>query len=429
MSNIAIHCEGLGKQYRLGAASQHRYKALRDVLAGAATAPFRAAAALARGERVRKEKPAPFWALRDVSFDIEHGEIVGVIGRNGAGKSTLLKILSKITTPTTGYARIHGRVGSLLEVGSGFHPELTGRDNIYMNGAILGMTRREIERKFDEIVAFAEVEKFVDTPVKRYSSGMYLRLAFAVAAHLEPEILFVDEVLAVGDAAFQKKCLGKMNEVSRQGRTIIFVSHNMTALRNLCTRAIWLADGKVVEDGEAGAVVADYLQRNSSSRLETVWDDPGTAPGNDRVRLHSVRVIPKSVDEAGQITVSSPIQLEFCYWNLVPDAVLHISIFLYSLEEVCIFNVGSEAAPRPRGLIRHTCEIPGNLLNDGCYYLRLLIVRDLSTPIFTHNNVAAFEVRDLPRAGAWYGKWQGAVRPNLKWATEVIGAESSLVRS
>src|SRR5579885_1588978 len=215
MSNIAIHCEGLGKQYRLGAASQHRYKALRDVLAGAATAPFRAAAALARGERVRKEKPAPFWALRDVSFDIEHGEIVGVIGRNGAGKSTLLKILSRITTPTTGYARIHGRVGSLLEVGSGFHPELTGRDNIYMNGAILGMTRREIERKFDEIVAFAEVEKFVDTPVKRYSSGMYVRLAFAVAAHLEPEILIVDEVLAVGDAEFQKKCLGKMDEVSR----------------------------------------------------------------------------------------------------------------------------------------------------------------------------------------------------------------------
>ncbi len=429
MGNIAIHCEGLGKQYRLGVAQQHRYKALRDVLTDAAAAPFRIARALARGERVRKEKPEPFWALRNVSFEIEHGEVVGVIGRNGAGKSTLLKILSKITTPTTGYARIHGRVGSLLEVGSGFHPELSGRDNIYMNGAILGMTRREIERKFDEIVAFAEVEKFVDTPVKRYSSGMYLRLAFAVAAHLEPEILFVDEVLAVGDAAFQKKCLGKMNDVSRQGRTIIFVSHNMTALRNLCTRAIWLADGELVEDGEAGAVVANYLQRNSTSQLESVWHDPETAPGNGRVRLHSVRVIPKSVDEAGQITVSSPIQLEFCYWNLVPDAVLHISIFLYSLEEVCIFNVGSEAAPRPRGLIRHTCEIPGNLLNDGCYYLRLLIVRDLSTPIFAHNNVAAFEVRDLPRAGAWYGKWQGAVRPTLKWETEVISAESSLVRS
>lgn len=429
MSNIAIRCEELGKQYRLGATPQHRYKALRDVLAGAVTAPFRAAAALARGERVRKEKPAPFWALRDVSFDIEHGEVVGVIGRNGAGKSTLLKILSKITTPTTGRARIHGRVGSLLEVGSGFHPELSGRDNIYMNGAILGMTRREIERKFDEIVAFAEVEKFVDTPVKRYSSGMYLRLAFAVAAHLEPEILFVDEVLAVGDAAFQKKCLGKMNEVSRQGRTIIFVSHNMTALRNLCTRAIWLANGELVEDGEAGAVVANYLQRNSTSQLESVWDDPETAPGNDRVRLHSVRVIPKSVDEAGQITVNSPIRLEFCYWNLVPDAVLNVSIFLYSLEEVCIFNVGSEAAPRPRGLIRHACEIPGNLLNDGCYYIRLFIIRDASVAIFSQNNAAAFEVRDVPRAGAWYGKWQGAVRPALKWETEVISAESSLVRS
>jgi lipopolysaccharide transport system ATP-binding protein len=423
MSNIAIHAEGLGKQYRLGPAQQrHTYKALRDVLTDSALAPFRAVRRLARGERVQKQEPDPFWALRDLSFEVKHGEVVGVIGRNGSGKSTLLKLLSRVTTPTTGRARIYGRVGSLLEVGSGFHGELSGRDNIYMNGAILGMSRAEIKRKFDEIVSFAEVEKFVDTPVKRYSSGMYLRLAFAVAAHLEPEILFVDEVLAVGDAAFQKKCLGKMSEVSHQGRTILFVSHNMTALRNLCTRALWLSGGRLMEDGEAGSVVAHYLQRNTTSQLESVWNDPETAPGNDKVRLHSVRVIPQHDDESDQITVRTPLRFEFCYWNLVPGAVLNVSIFLFSLEEVCIFNVSSESQPRPRGLIRHTCEVPGNLLNNGCYYLRVLVVRDSSVVLLSQNNVVSFEVHDVPRRGAWYGKWQGAVRPHLPWTSEVVEA-------
>src|SRR5580692_3762847 len=245
MTDIAIRCEGIAKQYRIG--ERERYRALRDVITDMVTAPFRrvrsASQDSSHGNGNNKE--TRFWALKDVSFEIKRGEVAGIIGRNGVGKSTLLKILSRITEPTRGSADIWGRVGSLLEVGTGFHPELTGRENIYLNGAILGMSKAEIARKFDEIVAFAEVDKFLDTPVKRYSSGMYMRLAFAVAAHLEPEILIVDEVLAVGDAAFQKKCLGRMREVSSQGRTVLFVSHNMGAITSLCQKAFWLDRGRL----------------------------------------------------------------------------------------------------------------------------------------------------------------------------------------
>lgn len=279
MSNIAIRCEALSKRYRIG--QRESYKALRDVISEAAAAPFRrlrgsitngnSSHSNGNGWSINNE----FWALKDVSFDIKRGEVVGIIGRNGAGKSTLLKILSRITKPTSGHAEIHGRVGSLLEVGTGFHPELTGRENIYLNGAILGMRKAEIERKFDEIVAFAEVEKFIDTPVKRYSSGMYVRLAFAVAAHLEPEILVIDEVLAVGDAAFQRKCLGKIGQVAEGGRTVLFVSHNMGAIRNLCTQVTWLDEGKVASRGGSAEVVDQYLRTSlerfgSSLDLKTV---------------------------------------------------------------------------------------------------------------------------------------------------------------
>ncbi|MBI3954331.1 MAG: ABC transporter ATP-binding protein, partial [Chloroflexi bacterium] len=266
MSDIAIRVEDLSKRYRLG--QREPYKALRDTLAGAVSAPLRRIKATARpGNAPGLERSSRdfVWALRDVSLEIRHGEVVGLIGPNGAGKTTLLKILSRITEPTEGCAEIHGRVGSLLEVGTGFHPELTGRENLYLNGAILGMRKQEIDRKFDEIVAFAEIEKFIDTPVKRYSSGMYVRLAFAVAAHLEPEILLVDEVLAVGDAAFQQKCLGKMGAITQQGRTIIFVSHNMGAIQRLCRSAYLLEAGKVALVGEAATVVDAYFQ--SMSRL------------------------------------------------------------------------------------------------------------------------------------------------------------------
>jgi lipopolysaccharide transport system ATP-binding protein len=265
MSDIAIRCEGLGKQYSIG--ERERYRALRDTLTDALSAPFRRLRSTFGGTRgaVNGENgDNSFWALRDLSFEVKRGEVVGVIGRNGAGKSTLLKILSRITAPTAGEVEIRGRVGSLLEVGTGFHPELTGRENIFLNGAILGMRRAEIERKFDEIVAFAEVEKFLDTPVKRYSSGMYVRLAFAVAAHLEPEILVVDEVLAVGDAAFQKKCLGKMGDVAKQGRTVLFVSHDMTAIQVLCSRVIHLKSGRVYGAGPAVEQIECYLNQSKN---------------------------------------------------------------------------------------------------------------------------------------------------------------------
>jgi lipopolysaccharide transport system ATP-binding protein len=258
MTDIAIRCENLGKQYRIG--ERERYKALRDTIADTISAPFR------RLKSIRNTQPpirdSEFWALKDVSFEVKRGEVVGIIGRNGAGKSTLLKILSRITAPTTGEVKIHGRVGSLLEVGTGFHPELTGRENIYLNGAILGMKKVEIERKFDEIVAFAEIEKFIDTPVKRYSSGMYVRLAFAVAVHLEPEILIVDEVLAVGDAEFQKKCFNKMKSIGHGGRTILLVSHNMAAVRNICDRGVVFEKGNLIDQGETNYVVDKYLSQS-----------------------------------------------------------------------------------------------------------------------------------------------------------------------
>jgi lipopolysaccharide transport system ATP-binding protein len=290
---VAIRVEGLSKRYELGA-QQASYRTLRDALAGAALGPFRTLRRLVGGGKHQADRA--MWALRDINFEVSPGAVLGVIGRNGAGKSTLLKILSRITEPTEGQAEIHGRVGSLLEVGTGFHPELSGRENIFLNGAILGMRRADILRKFDEIVAFAEVEKFIDTAVKHYSSGMYLRLAFSVAAHLEPEILFVDEVLAVGDHAFQAKCLGKMGEVAGAGRTVLFVSHNMAAIRALCTEAMLLRDGQIVLRGSPTEVLNKYLL---PTEAETV--DLATLPereGNGSFRFTALKIL----DHAGQTT-------------------------------------------------------------------------------------------------------------------------------
>jgi len=418
MTDVAIRCEGLAKQYRIG--EREPYRTLRDAITNAFTSPNRLLRSAARHSSNGREE-LNFWALKDVSFEIKRGEVLGIIGRNGAGKSTLLKILSRITEPTCGYADTWGRVGSLLEVGTGFHPELTGRDNIFLNGAILGMRRFEIARKFDEIVAFAEVEKFIDTPVKRYSSGMYVRLAFAVAAHLEPEILFVDEVLSVGDAAFQKKCLGKMGDVSREGRTIVFVSHNMTALKRLCTRVLWLERGQVIDTGDAPNVIGHYLQTSAVANLESVWEDDATAPGNERVRLRSVRVFPQT-NPGEPITVHTAVLIEFSYFNFVPETTLNVSMLLHNMEEVCVFVTVSDFAPRPAGLVRHTVEIPGDFLNAGSYYVNMLIVKDASTGILFQNNVVAFEVVEGEVVGNWYGRNPGAVRPRLNWRSEVIDA-------
>jgi lipopolysaccharide transport system ATP-binding protein len=414
MTHTVIQGEGLGKRYRRGLAVD---PGLRHALERFVKSPLSV---------FRRQKDETFWALKDVSLEVKEGEVLGLIGRNGAGKTTLLKILSRITKPTTGWAEIQGRVGSLLEVGTGFHPELTGRENTFLSGAILGMRKSEITRKFDEIVAFAELEKFIDTPVKHYSSGMYVRLAFAVAAHLEPEILFVDEVLAVGDAAFQKKCLGKMGNVSKQGRTIVFVSHNMTALQKLCTRVVWLDGGKVMDTGDPRKVIDHYLQTNAVANLESLWEDNLTAPGDERVRLRSVRVIPQS-DPGEPITVHTPLRIEFTYCNYVPGTVLNVSMLLNNLEEVCVFATASDFAPRPAGLIRHIVEIPGDFLNAGSYYVNMLIVKDASTGILFQNNVVAFEVVEGEVVGNWYGQFPGTVRPKLKWASEVVESRDSIV--
>src|SRR5512138_3373878 len=310
----AIRVEHLGKRYRIGAAqTKFRYGMLRDVLVDVAMSPVRLLNALA-GKGMRGSTATSYiWALDDVSFDVEEGRVLGIVGRNGAGKSTLLKVLSRVTEPTKGAVTVRGRVGSLLEVGTGFHPELTGRENIYMNGAILGMRRAEIERKFDEIVAFAEVEKFIDTPVKHYSSGMYLRLAFGVAAHLEPEILVIDEVLAVGDAAFQKKCLGKMGDVARAGRTVLFVSHNMGAIQQLCSRAILLNEGKIVVDDSTGAVVSKYLTMGVTQHGERLWPDIHEAPGDNLARLRGVRVLDRDKKICTSFDVRDPVAIEVEY--------------------------------------------------------------------------------------------------------------------
>ena len=287
MSDIAVRAEGLGKEYHIGSMREH-HRTWGQSVRGALATPVRRLRRILAGQAATDHSDT-MWALRDISFEVKQGEVVGIIGRNGAGKSTLLKILSRITEPTTGYAEVHGRVGSLLEVGTGFHPELTGQENIFLNGAILGMSRRDIARKFDEIVAFAEVEKFIYTPVKHYSSGMYLRLAFAVAAHLEPEILVVDEVLAVGDASFQQKCLGKMGSVASEGRTVLFVSHNMAAVENLCDRAILLRNGEIYQDGETNEVLHTYLggltELGNSSLAERTERD-----GRGEIRIVAIDV-------------------------------------------------------------------------------------------------------------------------------------------
>jgi lipopolysaccharide transport system ATP-binding protein len=425
MRNSTIRVENLGKLYHIGVAGK-RHDTLRDLLMDGLRAPL---GWFQRNGR-STSRDSTIWALQDVSFEVGYGEVLGVIGRNGAGKSTLLKILSRITEPTEGRAEILGRVGSLLEVGTGFHPELTGRENIYLNGAILGMRRSEIDRKFDEIVAFAEIDKFLDTPVKRYSSGMYVRLAFAVAAHLEPEVLLVDEVLAVGDAAFQKKCLGKMGDVAKEGRTVLFVSHNLVAMQTLCGRAIWLNDGKIVGAGQTSQVISDYLQTSFSALTEQVWNDPATAPGNDRVRLRRVCVRPEDGPASDMITMSTPLAIEVEFWNLLPEARLHITLHLYTEQQIVAFTTGSVTDPVwrgrafPAGLFRSTCHIPGAFLNSGTHRVLLLVVQNLDTVIYRHEDVLAFDVHDLEkRPGHWLGKEPGVVQPWLQWNTEYLAEE------
>ncbi len=416
MSTV-IAVENLSKKYIIGHQKPVGYTTLRDTLTNGAK---RFSEKLIHPFAVPNNGPTheEFWALKDVSFDIQHGDRLGIIGANGAGKSTLLKILSRITEPSSGKIRIQGRVSSLLEVGTGFHPELSGRENVYLNGAILGMSKAEINRKFDEIVAFAEVERFLDTPVKRYSSGMYVRLAFAVAAHLEPEILIVDEVLAVGDAQFQKKCLGKMDDVGKEGRTILFVSHNLAAMKTLCNKGIWLNSGQVAFIGTSDGAVDQYLGTDRQDKNELHWDDTADAPGNENIRLLSISVKPK---EGAALNIDSGVLIKIKFYNAVINENLDITIYLLTIEGVVVFATGallSESHDSKKGYYTATVEIPPHLLNSGIYKVTPIFGRDQSYVLYKIDDVVSVEIQNTIVRGINIPKIPGVIRPMLNWSTD-----------
>jgi len=429
MNDISIRVENIGKRFQIGQ-KEESYRTLRDTIVDSFYAPFRKAGRILKGRAAETpDNKKTMWALRDISFEVRKGDLIGIIGRNGAGKSTLLKILSRITEPTSGCAEIRGRVGSLLEVGTGFHAELTGRENIYLNGAILGMSRVEIKQKFDDIVAFAEVEKFIDTPVKHYSSGMYLRLAFAVASSLDPEILIVDEVLAVGDARFQKKCLNKMEDIGQSGRTVLFVSHSMPAITRLCKRAILLEDGMIKADGLSHQVVHQYVNNGSSTSAARDWPDPANAPGSDIARLRGIRVITEDGKITDSVDISKTFGIEMEYDVLTQGHVLMPYHHIFNEENVNIFQAHDTDAewrqrPRPAGRYRSIVWIYGNLLAEGMLYVSSGITRvDVAEPQFYEKDAVTIQVfEDMDNAntarGDWSGDMGGVVRPFFKWSTQ-----------
>lgn len=366
---------------------------------------------------LKRKKSEEYLALTNVSFDLNKGDKLGIIGNNGAGKSTLLKILSRITKPTSGSVTIAGKVASLLEVGTGFHPELSGRDNIYLNGAILGLSKKEITQQFDEIVEFAgeQIIKFLDTPVKRYSSGMYVRLGFAIAAHLNPDILIVDEVLAVGDADFQKKSLGKMKEVASKDKTILFVSHNLTAVANLCNKTLHLEKGIVKQFGETGKVLNNYLASMQNNLVEQNFDHVNIAPGNDLVRLKFARLTPNLFDYQLIADVRNSFSIDIEFWNFVDEQFLNISLHLYASTGECIFNVGTQPKLLNKGIVKANLTIPSYFLNDGTYLVSFMIVKDKSIVLFNFDEVFNFEISDFREDTTWYGKWPGYVRPQFEF--------------
>ncbi|MCJ7695508.1 MAG: ABC transporter ATP-binding protein [Anaerolineaceae bacterium] len=420
MSDIAIRVEGISKRYRIGLA-QERADTLRDVLVAGA---HRLGQAFKPGTRRERDEISHIWALRDISFKVEKGQVLGIVGRNGAGKSTLLKILSRVTDPTGGYGEIHGRVGSLLEVGTGFHPELTGRENIYLNGAILGMHRQEISKKFDEIVDFSEVEKFIDTPVKRYSSGMYLRLAFAVAAHLEPEILVVDEVLAVGDADFQRKCLGKMGDVAQQGRTVLFVSHNMSAILRLTNETLVLDKGRVLMRAATPEAVDYYLNMGLSKQGERIWEESEIPPNARPFQPIALRILNKKGIVVDTARSAEGFDIEFKY-NLSDDVTgLRIGLYMLTTRGETVFTSFDTDAPdmfenytnRPAGHYTSLCHIPANLLNEGRFVLGLNASSYRIKRYFQDEQVLTFTVDATGAPGMhWPEARLGAVRPKLDW--------------
>lgn len=421
MTDYAIRAENLGKQYRIGVAPQ-RYRTLRETLTGALTWPVRR---IRRGLMPAGEDAADtIWALRDVSFTVERGQVLGVIGRNGAGKSTLLKILSRVTEPTEGEVEIRGRVGSLLEVGTGFHPELTGRENIYLNGAILGMKRAEIEARFDEIVDFSGVAQFIDTPVKRYSSGMYLRLAFAVAAHLEPEILVVDEVLAVGDAEFQRKCLGKMSDVAQQGRTVLFVSHDMSAILRLTEESIVLDKGRLVYRAPTAEAVDFYMASGLAESGERRWDADEVPSQAAPFRPIALRVRDARGQVVDMVRSIEPFTLEIEYELSEPVQGLRVGIYLMSARGEYVFTSFDTDDPeqyerfstRPAGRFVSLCTVPADLLNEGRYIVGMNASTFRVKRYFMDERALSFTVDGMGAPGKqWAEPRLGLVRPRLHW--------------
>jgi lipopolysaccharide transport system ATP-binding protein len=430
MSDLSIRAEHLSKKFRIQQGAKPKYRTLRDTIADSFKAPVRWLGHRNGSDEAFENRSDTLWALRDVSFEIRQGEVIGIIGHNGAGKSTLLKILTRITEPTRGTVDLWGRVGSLLEVGTGFHKELTGRENVYLNGAILGMTRAEIERKFDEIVAFSEVEKFIDTPVKFYSSGMTVRLAFAVAAHLEPEILLVDEVLAVGDANFQRKCLAKMEDVGKEGRTVLFVSHHMPHITRLCERTILLKEGKVLADGPTEQVVGDYLSSALGTAAEVTWDNLNTAPGDDVARLRAVRVKNDQGETQYAMNIERPVAMEMEFDVLKPGHILNPFFSVHNEEGLWLFttletDMEWRGRERPVGRYIATAWVPGNLLTEGT----MMVGAGLRTeePFLSHyfeREAVAFQVIDPMSGQGSRGesqrRYHGVVRPYLEWHTEFL---------
>jgi lipopolysaccharide transport system ATP-binding protein len=424
MEDLAIRVEDLGKQYRIGL-TQERYRTLRDSLVNAVKSPYLALESRFRGTNDNSvSTPGYIWALRNVSFKVDRGQVLGVIGRNGAGKSTLLKVLSRVTDPTEGYVEIHGRVGSLLEVGTGFHPELTGRENIYLNGAILGMKRFEIEKKFDEIVSFSEVEKFIDTPVKRYSSGMYLRLAFAVAAHLEPEILVVDEVLAVGDAEFQRKCLGKMSDVAQEGRTVLFVSHNMSAILRLTQETILLDKGNMILRAPTPKAVDYYMASGYSQLGERRWDVEDIPPDSAPFRPMAVRVLDIHGRVIDTVRSTESVRIEIEYILDEPIKGLRVGIYLLTMRGEFVFTSFDtdttqhyEQFPvRPDGRYVSQCNIPANFFNEGRYVIGVNASSFRVKRYFHDEHALAFSVDGAGAPGThWSEARLGPVRPKLDW--------------
>ncbi|MBE0602882.1 MAG: ATP-binding cassette domain-containing protein [Deltaproteobacteria bacterium] len=415
----AIHVENLSKEYFIG--REAKADSVRELLSSI----FSPSALRLRNSGKRRQER--FWALKDVSFEVAQGEVVGIIGRNGAGKSTLLKILSRITEPTTGRAELWGRVSSLLEVGTGFHPELTGRENIFLNGSLLGMTRREIERKFDEIVAFSEVERFIDTPVKRFSSGMHVRLAFAVAAHLEPEILIVDEVLAVGDNAFQKKCLGKMEEAGKEGRTILFVSHNLGAIKALCSRGIVLQAGTVLYDGEALAAVSRYAGNPDADVVRVRWGTPD-APSLPSAVLIEAGLLNDGKPAGTDISTELPIQVQVTF-RVLKEARIGTTVLLYNSDGALVLASISNHEPvwhgkvRRKGVYRSVCEIPPNFLAEGRYTISIPFWEGFYETGIVERDVLRFTAHEkgLVRGDLPYEMKDSAIRPLLSWKSDYLG--------